>query len=163
MGPPEEQQCECPSPTSPAGTLECQNLAEEVSKEKQTCWYDSQKCFTNKKEFDDTSTFLIVAGSLVFVAASATLGYVFYKGDYQPTAKAVPAAPPGSMQYSEAQPQPGDVVIVGAPISGPQMIDVAVPANALPGTLVQIQHQGQTLQVAVPEGYFPGQAFRVQV
>ena len=46
-----------------------------------------------------------------------------------------------------------------------QMMTVACPANAAPGTLVQIQHPagGGAFQVAVPAGVAPGQAFQVQL
>ena len=46
-----------------------------------------------------------------------------------------------------------------------QVMTVACPANAAPGTLVQIQHPtgGGAFQVAVPAGVAPGQAFQVQL
>jgi hypothetical protein len=56
----------------------------------------------------------------------------------------------------------GSQVVVGA-VTESKTIDVAVPANAGPGTIVQIEHEGRTLQIEVPQGCFAGSIFKAQV
>jgi len=56
----------------------------------------------------------------------------------------------------------GSQVVVGA-VTVSKTIDVAVPANAGPGTIVQIEHEGRTLQIEVPQGCFAGSIFKAQV
>eukprot|EP00746_Dinoflagellata_sp_MGD_P040101 gnl/MRDRNA2_/MRDRNA2_196781_c0_seq1.p1 gnl/MRDRNA2_/MRDRNA2_196781_c0~~gnl/MRDRNA2_/MRDRNA2_196781_c0_seq1.p1 ORF type:complete len:297 (-),score=55.46 gnl/MRDRNA2_/MRDRNA2_196781_c0_seq1:57-947(-) len=54
---------------------------------------------------------------------------------------------------------------VGAPVSttGPQVITVQVPPDAMPGQMLQIQTASGPMNVTVPPGTGPGQTFQVQI
>ena len=68
--------------------------------------------------------------------------------------------PPPATNYDPTTGEPAPVVGVAPPQDTIQMM---CPAGATTGTLVSAQHNGQTIQVAVPPGVGPGQMFTVAV
>eukprot|EP01043_Picozoa_sp_COSAG02_P045354 COSAG02_NODE_4137_length_5726_cov_3.623067_4_plen_127_part_00 len=46
---------------------------------------------------------------------------------------------------------------------GMQLMTIVCPANAGPGSQIQVEANGQPMQVAVPPGVSPGQSFQIQV
>ena len=77
-------------------------------------------------------------------------------------------------QLQQQQPQPAvsTAALVGAPLQQPaaaviavpqkQMVSIAIPPGAVPGSLLQVQVNGQMRQVQIPAGMAPGQTFMIQ-